>query len=241
MEKHQVKYGEETIEFQLQRKDVKNVNLNIKPDTTVQVSANHKVPDDFIYNFVKGKGSWIKKQQKKFEKVAPQPQSEREYVSGESFKYLGKQYRLKVEQTDEIEQVKYLRGFIHLYVKDKTNHNKKAKLLQNWYRTKAKQTFQKSLDKMYPKVGKYGIKKPNLETRQMKARWGSALIETNIILINKDLIKAPKHCIDYVILHELLHFKNNNHNQDFYQTLNILMPDWEERKKILDEEVVREL
>jgi len=75
----------------------------------------------------------------------------------------------------------------------------------------------------------------------MKARWGSALIDTNTILLNTKLIKAPKHCIDYVILHELIHFKYNDHGENFYNMLYSLMPDWEKRKKILDEEIVKEL
>jgi len=90
-------------------------------------------------------------------------------------------------------------------------------------------------------IGKYGVGKPHLEIRVMKARWGSAQINNNTILINTELIKAPKYCIDYVILHELIHFKYNNHSENFYNMLFTLMPDWEKRKKILDEEIVREL
>jgi len=75
----------------------------------------------------------------------------------------------------------------------------------------------------------------------MKARWGSCLKEKNIILLNSELIKAPKFCIDYVILHELIHFKYRNHDAEFYDFMTSLMPDWKQRKEILDEEVVRQL
>lgn len=241
MEKHQIVYANRTIEFLIERKKVKNVNLNIKPDMTIMVSASEKVPLSFIYDFVKGKGAWIIKNVKTFENVQPYKQSEREYVSGESYKYLGKQYRLRVEITNEEERVKYYRGFIVLMVRDSQNHARKAKLMDDWYREKAIKIFEESLDKQYPLVQKYGVQRPSIDLRVMKARWGSALIDSNTILLNSELIKAPKYCIDYVVLHELIHFQYNDHKESFYNMLFSLMPDWEKRKALLDDEIVREL
>ncbi|MCM3570501.1 MULTISPECIES: M48 family metallopeptidase [Bacillaceae] len=241
MEKHQIQYANKTIDFAIQRKNVKNVNLNIKPDMTIEVSANEKVPLTYIYDFVKGKGSWILKHVKHFEDVQPIYQSKREYVSGESFKYLGKQYRLRVQQVEDDEVVKYFRGFIYLMVKETNNYSRKEQLMDNWYREKAIKVFNESMNKLSPLVEKYGIEKPTLALRMMKARWGSALTDKNIIQLNTELIKAPKHCIDYVILHELIHFKYNDHSEKFYNMLYTLMPDWEKRKRILDEEIVKEM
>lgn len=240
IERHQIQYANKVIEFVLHRKNVKNINLNIKPDMSVEVSAHDKVPLDFICDFVKSKGAWIIKNVKTFEEVQPYGQSEREYVSGESFKYLGKQYRLRVQESDE-ETVKYYRGFIYLFVKGKENYPRKVKLMDEWYREKARLAFEKSLDKVYPLLQKYEVKKPHIEIRSMKARWGSALVDKNTILLNTELIKASKYCIDYVVLHELIHFKYNNHSDNFYQMLHSLMPDWEKRKAILDEEIVKDL
>ncbi|WP_077318165.1 M48 family metallopeptidase [Virgibacillus proomii] len=241
MKRHQIQYANKTIEFAVQRKNVKNVNLNIKPDMTIEVSANEEVPLTYIYDFVKEKGSWILKHVKHFENVQPIKQSKREYISGESFKYLGKQYRLRVQQVEDEEKVKYFRGFIYLFVKDSTNYNRKEKLMNEWYREKAIKICNESLNKLSPLVEKYGIEKPMITLRSMKARWGSALTDRNTIQLNTELIKAPKHCIDYVILHELIHFKYNDHSEKFYKMLYALMPDWEKRKKILDEEIVKEL
>ena len=240
MEKHQIHFGNQPIDFWIERKDVKNVNLNIKPDMSIQVSANEKVPLNFIYDFVKSKGPWILKNVKQFEEVLPIKQREREYVSGESFKYLGKQYRLRVEQSAE-QCVKYFRGFIYVHVKNPSNHSKKSKLVDAWYKEKAYKVFSESLSRMSALMEKYGVEKPELEIRVMKARWGSAQVDNNTILINTELIKAPRFCIDYVILHELIHFKYNNHSENFYNMLFVLMPDWQKRKRILDEEIVREL
>lgn len=241
VEKHQVEYANKRIEFVIKRKNVKNVNLNVKPDLTIEVSANDDVPLAFIYDFVREKGSWILKNIGNFKDVQPIVSSKREYVSGETFRYLGKQYRLRVFATDDEETVKYFRGFIYMYVNDVDNHTRKANLMEKWYREKAELNFYESLEKMYPLVGKYGIDKPEIEIRLMKARWGSALTDKHVILLNSELIKAPKYCIDYVVLHELIHFKYNNHNENFYKMLYSLMPDWEKRKEILDEEIAREL
>lgn len=241
MEKHQIEYANNVINFVVKRKKVKNVNLNVKPDMTIEVTANDRVPIDFIFDFVKSKGSWIIKNVGQFNDVQPLKQSVREYVNGESFKYLGKQYRLRVQQAIEEEIVKYFRGFIYLFVKDTDNQSRKAKMMDEWYREKAQITFNESLEKMYQLVQKYGVEKPDIEVRLMKARWGSALIDKNTILLNAELIKAPKYCIDYVALHELIHFKYNDHSENFYQMLFSLMPDWEKRKAILDEEIVKDL
>ena len=139
------------------------------------------------------------------------------------------------------EGVKYFQGFIYLNVKDKSNFARKERLMADWFRTKAEMNIQASLDRIYPVIEKYGIKKPEIQIRVMKARWGSCIKGKNILLLNFELIKAPKFCIDYVVLHELIHLKYRNHDAEFYNFLTALMPDWKQRKEILDEEVVREL
>jgi Predicted metal-dependent hydrolase len=240
METHQIDYGGKVISFILERKPVKNINLHIKPDMSVYVSADQQVPLDYILDFVQKKAGWISKNIRFYEDVQPEIQSEKDYVSGESFKYLGKQCRLKVEER-ELEEVLFDGKFIYLYVNDKHNINRKVKLFEEWIRNRANHVFNESLDKMYSVVQKYDIRKPKLMIRTMKARWGSCLKDSHAILLNFELIKAPKYCIDYVVLHELIHFIYKNHNSQFYNLLTVLMPDWKQRKAILDEEVVREL
>ena len=175
-----------------------------------------------------------------FKDVQPEYKLVKEYVSGESFKYLGKQYRLKVEGSLE-ESVRYYQGFIELTVKNKKDTVRKKKLIDKWYREKAVKKFSESLKRIYPLVQNYGIQYPQIQIKTMKARWGSCLEDKNTIVLNRELIKAPKFCIDYVVLHELVHFKYRNHDAEFYNFMTSLMPDWKQRKEILDEEVVREL
>lgn len=241
MEKHSINYGDKTIEFELLRKNVKNLNLNVRPDMNISVSANENVPLEDIIRFVKDKAQWIVKNVKYFKDVQPEHVSNKEYVSGETFKYLGRQYRLVVEQVDKNENVKLYQGYFYLYVKDKANTKRKEKLMDNWFRNKADIIFNESLDRVHSTLEKYDINKPEIQIKTMKARWGSCLKDKGIILLNYELIKAPKFCIDYVVLHELIHFKYRNHDDNFYDFMTSLMPDWKKRKEILDEEVVREL
>lgn len=241
MGKYAINYGKKKIEFELQRKNVKNINLNVRPDMSVIVTAGEEVPEKYILDYVKSKAGWIIKNKKYFIETQPESVIKKEYVSGESFKYLGRQYRLKVEEIEGKESVKYYQGFIVLNVWDKKNYTRKENLLNRWFRDKAKSNFQESLDRVFPIIEKYGVRKPELIIRSMKARWGSCIKDKNILLLNYELIKAPKFCIDYVVLHELIHFKNSNHNTEFYDLLTALMADWKQRKEILDEEVVREL
>lgn len=240
MSKYMVSYGEKEIFFELKRKNVKNINLNIRPDMSIAVSANEDVSLDIIKEFVQEKGPWICKKLNYFKKFQPDEKNDREYVSGESFKYLGRQYRLRVRES-EVETIKYFRGFIYLYVKDRNDLKKKEKLMNNWYNEKAALHFNESLDRMYKLVKIYDLPKPGIKIREMRARWGSCHREDKIIVLNSDLIKAPKYCIDYVVLHELIHFKYKNHDHRFYIFLTSLMPDWEKRKKILDEEIIKDL
>ena len=233
-------YGDKKIEFKLTRKDVKNINLRIKPNQDILVSANSAIPLEDIKEFVSSKGKWIERKLSYYEKTSYINQIEKEYVNGETFRYLGKQYRLKVFESDE-NKVKYFRGYIHIYTSDLGNRNKKEALLEKWYEDRAKIIFKESLDRMYQLVKAHGIEYPHIDIRKMKSRWGSCHIKNNKIVLNSILIKAPKDCIDHVVLHELIHFKYRNHGENFYKLLNILMPDWKDKKKILDEVIVMEL
>ena len=240
MSKHELVYGKHTIEYTLSRKKVKNINLNLKPNLVVEVSANNDVPIKSIHSFVRRKASWIIKNREYFMRSLPEIKSDKEYVSGETFKYLGRQYRLKVFQSEE-ECMKCKRGFFNIHVKNKDDTLKKAQLIGDWYNQKSIKIFNDSLERVYKMVAKYGVPKPKITIRPMKARWGSCIESKNIIFLNTELIHAPKFCVDYVILHELIHFKFRNHDKDFYKLKEALMPDWKKRKEILDIEIVKSL
>lgn len=237
---YSITYGDKNISFNIKRKNVKNINLTVKPNLEVSVSANKRVPVEYIKDFVYRKANWIENHLNYYEKLQREDPGEKEYVNGESFRYLGKQYGLKVFQSSE-EHVKYLRGYIHLYTSNLDDTEKKKALLESWYEQRCKIIFKESLQRVHNLVKAYNIEFPDLVIRKMKSRWGSCHVNQNKITLNSILIRAPKDCIDYVVLHELIHFKHANHGKDFYRLLNIIMPDWRDKKKILDEVIAREM
>lgn len=235
-----VQYGEKQITFELIRKNVKHINLTVQPNQHVFVSANEAVDIEEVKSFVQSKGRWITSKLNYFKRYMPYEKIPREYVTGETFRYLGKQYRLKVAEADD-DYVRFFRGTIEMYVRDMANFRKKAQLMNEWYEKRRQDVFHDSLDRMEKLVTIFNIARPTLDTRQMSVRWGSYLPRINKIILNKDLIIAPRFCIDYVVLHELLHVKYPDHDFNFFNNLQLLMPDWKERKRILDEEVAREI
>lgn len=239
MEKAVVNYGKNEIEFFIDRKKVKNINLTVTPELKVIVSADEKVPIEYLKKFIKRKSKWIYNNLKYFNENK-EIKSVKEYVSGETFKYLGKQYRLKVIESNENE-VKFFQGYIYLYVKDKNNLKLKKELIGNWYKEKAKINFEFILKKVFNEIKYDKIEYPKIRIRNMKTRWGSCVKDKLDIILNINLIKASKYCIEYVVLHELIHFKYENHDKNFYSLLNTVMPDWKIRKDILDKEIVKEL
>ena len=156
--------------------------------------------------------------------------SKKEYVSGEDFKYLGRSYRLKVVQSKE-ERVKLQCGYLELFVKDKSDLERKENLVYEWYHEKATLYFFTILQK-FNKIVKQDIK--SVKIRQMKTRWGSCNPYKSYINLNIELIKKPKACIEYVIFHELVHLVHPSHSKQFYDYLFLYMNDWEKRKKILE-------
>ncbi|PKK99775.1 MAG: hypothetical protein CVV57_01605 [Tenericutes bacterium HGW-Tenericutes-2] len=238
MEKHMVMYSKKEIWFHLEFKNIKNLNLSVKSDQSVYVSAPIDTPIERVESFVKSKSPWITEKLKGFNQTKPLNTGAKDYVSGETFKYLGRQYRLKIEETSSKECVTIKSNYITIHIKKKDNKRRKQILLNEWFRNQAHTVFKESMDEVYPLIEHLVNPKPSLEVKVMKKRWGSCLRSKQTVILNYELIKAPKHCIAYVALHELIHFIHRNHDSKFYEMLTVLMPDWKERKAILDEEVV---
>jgi hypothetical protein len=239
LNKHKITYKNQIIEYQIIRKDVKNINLSVKPSMKVIVSANEKIKEKDIHAFVETKSRWIYNHLTKFEKTQSKTK-EKSYVSGESLRYLGKQYMLIVKESPKNE-MKYYQAKLFMYVNDKNDYELKKHIYNEWLKERAEIVFKKVLDKMYGSISIYDVKYPKLTVRKMKTRWGSCNASKNKININLSLIKAPKTSIEYVMLHELVHLIHPNHSKEFYDLLGALMPSHEKRKKVLDEKIVRDL
>ncbi len=235
LEKQSVLFGQTEITYTVNSSDRQTLAIHVYPDGDVVVDAPLAASQVAIAQKVKKRASWIFKQQMQFAAYPP-IMPERRYVSGESYRYLGRQYRLLVKQGIG-EHVKLINGRIVVETADPENANKVKELLLYWSRSRAQIIFSERYRFCVQLVAKLGIEHyQGFQLRVMPKRWGSCTSHGNIIL-NPELIAAPKECIDYVITHELCHLKIRNHSQTFYKLLAKVMADWEVRRKRLNERV----
>lgn len=224
-------YGRERIEFSLLRVDRKTLEIAVHPDRTVVVKAPLGTNLGEVQRRVDRRADWIAKQQNFFRRFYPRTPPRR-YVGGETHLYLGKHYRLKISCSDR-DVVKLTRGFFEVEINGDTAPEKVKGILERWYRNRAAVRFQESLDRCWPFFLTFSPVKPVIQIKKMQKRWGS-LSSNGRMTLNADLIRVPRECIDYVILHELSHLRYESHNSGFYRFLNRVMPDWERRKRILE-------
>ncbi len=227
----QVDHGSKSIEYKLSFADRKTLGIKVLPDGLVSVIAPIDANLIDINNKIKLKANWILKQQAFFCSYKPNTPT-RKFVNGETHLYLGKQYKLQIIE-DTINEIKIYRGAMIIKSK-KTNPEYLEKKLNEWYKEKAILYFEELLNSSLEKFNKFKIEKPILEIRLMQKRWGSCTKSGKIIL-NTELIKAPKGSIGYVIIHELCHLIHHNHNKDFYNLQNRLSPDWKKWKEKLEQ------
>lgn len=223
-----IQFGSKKIDFYLEYSDRKSLGITVTPDMNVLVKAPHETTIDKIKEKLRKKAPWILKQQSFFLSFHPKT-PERKYVSGETHLYLGNQYRLKIE-ISEFESVKLSGKFIEISTMDKT---RTEQLLKVWYLNSAKTKFHAIAKRLIHKFDKYHVEPSSIIVKDMPARWGSCSAKGKIIL-NPALIKSPKGCIEYVIIHELCHLVHHNHTQKFIDLQTKEMPDWEKWKSKLE-------
>lgn len=226
-------YGDEVIDFEVLESSSRSQEILIKVyvDCRVVVSTPLNTDDKTIIEAVKQRSRWIYKQLREFREqskfITP-----RQYKSGESHFYLGKQYQLKVIQDDtKPKGVKLLRGRLEVNTLDMGLESIKSHL-NEWYRTRAKVIFEIRLQRILEQA-LWVETQPDIRLMKMRTQWGSCS-PSGVLMLNPYLVKAPTICIDYVILHELCHLVEHNHSERFYQLLNQVMPEWAKIKNQLD-------
>ncbi len=185
-----------------------------------------------IERIVRKRAVWIIRQQKFFAQFLPKTPP-RAYVSGETHLYLGRKYRLRVRGAER-EEVKLQRGYLYVYTSHPRDAEQVKGLLHDWYEAHARVRFAERLAVCLKTTAGRNIAPPRLEVRRMSKRWGSCRA-SGILALNLDLIRAPRACIDYVILHELCHLHHPNHSPRFYQLLTDVLPDWKAAKLRLEQ------
>ncbi len=219
------------IEVLVLRKKIKNLHLNVlPPNGMVRVSVPLGMSDDAIHTFLATRVSWIKKQQAKFK--GQERQTPRKYVGGESHYFLDKRYRLEVIYIEDKPKVEIKnKKNIVLSVRTGSNTKKREQVLQNWYRNELRQVLDPLIKKWQEKIGVrvdfWGIKR-------MKTKWGSCNEKTKRILLNLELIKKPESCIEYVVVHELIHILERKHSDKFVGLMDKHLPKWRDEKDELN-------
>lgn len=221
-------FGSAKIDYELTYQERKTLGIKVYPDCSVKVIAPFKTASEKILKSLKQKAPWIIRQQRDFLSFHPLTPP-RKFVNGETHLYLGRQYRLRVEE-GLVNEVKLLKGRLIVFKKAKANPKK---ILFDFYREKADLHFNELLKTVLPKFKKHNIHHPELQIRQMPTRWGSCTTSGKVIL-NPELIKAPKGCIEYVVIHELCHLIHHNHTRAFYDLQENIMPDWKVWKDRLE-------
>lgn len=161
------------------------------------------------------------------------------FKNGGTVYLLGKQYKIKLVE-DNKNDIVINNKYMELHIKNKYINDKKyiEKEYNKWLKKYSLVIIQNIVLNYQETLKKYDIKIPQIEIRQMKTSWGSCIPSKNKLTFNLKLIKTPICCIEYVVLHELIHFRHKNHSTNFCKFITIFMPDWKKRKKLLDEEFI---
>lgn len=225
-----IKFGSSNIEYHVTFENRKTLGIKVYPDCTVIVTAPKGSDMTKVAAIIRQRAPWILKQLNEFLSYHPLTPP-RNYLNGETHLYLGRQYRLRSDRLGTA--VKLGRGKIIVGTK---NRSAKASL-NKWYRERALEYFGAVLQQQVPRFNAYKIKMPTLKVRAMRTRWGSCTPD-GCIMLNPELVKAPKICIEYVIIHELCHLVHHNHTKKFYALQRRMMPDWERAKVRLEKALV---
>jgi predicted metal-dependent hydrolase len=229
-EAHHIIFGGTRIEFCLRHSTRKTLGITVRPDTSVMVTAPLRAELDTIKRKVRKRAVWIRRQQRYFAGYLP-TLPPRRFVSGETHRYLGRQYRLKVVEAAPPD-VKLRGKFIWVQTPRKGDRARVRALVRGWYLRHAEARFARSLAEGVKRLGGR-VSAPRLLLRRMPKRWGS-WTKRGVVYLNPELILAPPSCIDYVVTHELCHLVHASHGRAFFALLQKAMPDWVERKARLE-------
>jgi predicted metal-dependent hydrolase len=232
---HRVPYGSQNIVFALEYSPRKTLAIEVHPDRSIVVKAPTDATIESIESKIIRRAAWIARQQRQFATYAP-PLPAPECVSGEGYRYLGRQYRLKLIESSS-ENIRIWQGRLEINTPTPFDRERVEKSIGNWFRDRASTIFTERYQYCTKLVSAYGIDHSiGFELRTMSKRWGSCTPAGRIFL-NPLLVSAPKDCIDYAIVHELCHLRFLNHSQSFYRLLTSILPDWIDRKQKLNTQV----
>lgn len=212
-------------------KNIKNVHLSVHPPNgRVTISAPIQMDLETIRLFSISKLGWIRKQQAKFEKQ--KREAPREYVTRESHYYLGQRYLLKVVEHNAAPKVVLKHNSIELYIRKGATIAQREDIVQGWYRQQLRELIPQYVAKFEKKMN---IKVSDIRIRSMKTKWGTCNHEAKRIWLNTELAKKPIESIEYVLVHEMVHLIERNHNKTFIAYMDKLLPKWKHLREELNQ------
>lgn len=217
---------------EVRRRDIRNLHVGVYPPAgRIRVSAPLRLSGDAVRLAIVTRLAWIRRQQKSFRAQARQTQ--REMVSGESHYFLGRRYRLRIQET-EARPVVQLRGVSTLVLKVRPRSDLSAReaLLARWYRERLRELLPPLLAKWEARIGRRAAE---VRVKKMKTRWGSCNATDRRIWLNLELAKKPPQCIEYILVHELVHLRVREHDDRFRQWMDGLMPGWRRVREELNQ------
>lgn len=226
---HQIEVSDFTID--VVRKSIKNMHLSVYPPTgRVRIAAPLNIGDDAIKLFAISKLSWIKRNQRNFEKQ--ERQSPRAFADRESHWFEGKRYLLRVKEHEAPPKIELkTKTHIDLFVRPNTSTEQRNNILNEWYRRKLKDQIPALIEK-WEKI--IGVSVNDWGIKQMKTKWGTCNIEEKRIWVNLELAKKPKYCLEYIVVHEMIHLIERHHNDHFLALIEKYMPKWKFYKEELN-------
>lgn len=216
-------------------KNIKNIHLSVYPPTgRVRISAPERMEIGLIRTFAISKLDWIKKQQRKLRKQ--ERETPRDYLDRESHYVWGKRYLLTVSEKEGPPEVVLKHNKILLQVRPETDRVGKQAVVQEWYRTTLKEAVVPLIAKWEPLMG---IKVERFYVQKMKTKWGSCNPAARSIRFNTDLAKKPAECLEYIVVHEMVHLLEPTHNSRFVSLMDRFMPNWQASRNDLNRLPVR--
>ena len=220
----------EDITVDVVKKNIKNVHLKVCLSTgSVRISAPSRMDLDAIRNFAISKLGWIKKQQAKLKEQGAE--SPREYSNKESHYFNGKCYQLKVVESNAAPRVVLKHTTIELHVRPGTSRDKRRSILYDWYRQQLKEMLPELIHKWEQKMG---VQVKECRIKKMKTRWGTCNIQAKRIWLNLELAKKPVECLEFIVVHEMVHLFERKHNARFVAYMDEFMPRWRFNKEVLN-------
>lgn len=210
------------VEIEVVKKNIKNMHLSVlPPDGRVRISAPTAASNEAISLFAISKIAWVKKQIQKFENQ--QRQSEREYISGESHYLWGRRYKLELKYTKTTNKVEIKSNKLILTVREHSTPKQRENIINEWYRAELKAKLPALIEKWEEIIG---VKANAVGVKNMLTRWGTCNVKDKRIWINLQLAKKPLNCLEYIVVHELVHLLEKTHSPVFVEYMDKFLPDW---------------